>query len=109
MLYPQNGDRIVVIDSVTSLHRMYIHRRYTCVFTSYSGSVDSLGEVLAECRGLGDWTLAEAFHGMCDVCSNRPPLHTIRPTATNVCLCVGHTNTLCKNGRTDRDRDAFWG
>ena len=24
MLYPQNGDRIVAIDSVTSLHRMYI-------------------------------------------------------------------------------------
>ena len=23
MLYPQNGDRIVAIDSVTSLHRMY--------------------------------------------------------------------------------------
>jgi len=25
MLYPQNGDRIVAIDSVTSLHPMYTH------------------------------------------------------------------------------------
>ena len=29
MLYPQNGDRIVAIDSVTSLHRMYT--TYECV------------------------------------------------------------------------------
>ena len=25
MLYPQNGDRIVAVDSVTSLHSMYIN------------------------------------------------------------------------------------
>jgi len=32
MLYPQNGDRIVAIDSVTSLHPMYVknsrHRKH---------------------------------------------------------------------------------
>jgi len=27
MLYPQNGDRIEAIDSVTSLHPMYIHHQ----------------------------------------------------------------------------------
>ena len=26
MLYPQNGDRIVAVDTVMSLHPMYTHR-----------------------------------------------------------------------------------
>ena len=32
MLYPQNGDRIEAIDSVTSLHPMYIILTYRIIF-----------------------------------------------------------------------------
>ena len=34
MLYPQNGDRIVAIDSVTSLHPVYCWRKFNVVFFS---------------------------------------------------------------------------
>jgi len=36
MLYPQNGDRIVAVDSVTSLHPVYIYIRYTPFRVGYS-------------------------------------------------------------------------
>ena len=31
MLYPQSGDRIVTIDTVTSLHRMYTYKKVMLV------------------------------------------------------------------------------
>jgi len=43
VLYPQNGDRIVIIDSVTSLHRMYFHiaatQRASSLCTAYVSAV----------------------------------------------------------------------
>jgi len=36
MLYPQNGDRIVAIDSVTSLHPVY-KRKYTAYRNAAKG------------------------------------------------------------------------
>ena len=39
MLYPQNGDRIVAIDSVTSLHRTYAKLRKRPIVTAVAWSV----------------------------------------------------------------------
>jgi len=39
MAYPQNGDRIVAIDSVTSLHHMYINTFITTPAASIMESV----------------------------------------------------------------------
>ena len=36
MLYPQNGDRIVTIDSVTSLHTVYTGTQYCDVYVRLS-------------------------------------------------------------------------
>ena len=39
MLYPQNGDRIVAIDTVTSLHRTYAKLRKRPIVTAVAWSV----------------------------------------------------------------------
>jgi len=41
MLYPQNGDRIVAIDYVTSLHPMYIRVHFRNItFIAFFGQLD---------------------------------------------------------------------
>jgi len=42
MLYPQNGDRIVAIDSVTSLHPM--NSLLACLLFNESGAMSGGGE-----------------------------------------------------------------
>jgi len=40
-LYPQNGERIVTIDSVTSFHPMYRHVSFTRHFLIYADRINT--------------------------------------------------------------------
>jgi len=48
MLYPQNGDRIVTIDSVTSLHHVYLFSVYLLLILLLHFFGDVINDVILE-------------------------------------------------------------
>jgi len=56
MLYPQNGDRIVAINSVTSLHPVYM---FCCFFLFFNDSCQPVGFGGSIAEWLACWTQAQ--------------------------------------------------
>ena len=92
MLYPQNGDRIVTVDSVTSLHPIYLYARGT--WQKWPESKERETVVFL-------WTVNEWFDKTTRISH-----------AVNICrlftMHVGRNTVKIKTDRTDRLQTTQW-